>query len=291
MSTTGNSQGNSSQQYNPYAAPSGALVIDTTVFSKEDGLRSSPAVLPWGAGSNWFGNGWELFKRAPAKLLGITLIYLGALLCFGLIPGFGDIASTLLSGIWVAGWMVIFAKLAANESLPVATLFDGFVVPSRLRLLMLGLVYLAGLIAVIVVCTVLFVSFSGFNPFAEDALTQFSEVFFANVLLFFAVLALSLVGMFVLYAFIAYAPPLMVFHNVRLWDACAMSARGFLANWRALTVFGLLFLFWALVSMITLFIGMLVLLPVITGAFYVSYRQIFVEGGAEGEGASASVVQ
>lgn len=265
---------------NPYAAPAGAVLVEGDAFNKETGLRDAPAILPWGAGSRWFAAGWQLFKRAPGKLVGIALLYVLLIVVMSLVPIAGDIASTLLSGVWVASWMIIFAKVSAGEPLPVATLFDGFVVPARGKLLMLGLIYLGGLFATMVVGMLAFLAIAGFNPVAEDAAAQFASLFATQwPLLVFAVL-FFFVAVFVIYAFIAYAPPLLVFHDVPLATACTLSARGFLGNWRAMTLFGLLAVLWALLGVLTFFIGFAVLLPVITGAYYVSYRQIFVAGEA-----------
>jgi uncharacterized membrane protein len=265
---------------NPYAAPAGAVLLDSAVFNKESGLRDAPAILPWGAGSRWFAAGWQLFKRAPGKLVGIALLYVLLIVLMSLVPIAGDIASTLLSGVWVASWMIIFAKVSAGEPLPVATLFDGFVVPARGKLLMLGLIYLGGLVALMIVGLLAFLAVAGLNPLAADAEAQFVALFATQwPLLMFAVV-FFFVAIFVIYAFIAYAPALLVFHEVPLPTACVLSARGFLGNWRAMTVFGLLAVLWALLGVLTFFIGFVVLLPVITGAYYVSYRQIFVEGEA-----------
>jgi len=265
---------------NPYAAPEGAVLSDAVAHDSDAGLRGTPAILPWGAGSRWFAAGWQLFKRAPGKLVGIALLYVLLIVVMSLVPIAGDIASTLLSGVWVAGWMIIFAKVSAGEPLPVATLFDGFVVPARIKLLMLGLIYFGCMVALVLVGAIAFLVIAGFNPVAADAEAQFAAMFATQLPLLVFALVFLVVGVFVIYAFIAYAPPLLVFHDVPLARACTLSARGFLGNWRAMTLFGLLAVLWALLGVLTFFIGFVVLLPVITGAYYVSYRQIFVAGEA-----------
>lgn len=273
MTTTGNPQDN-----NPYAAPSGAVFSATASMNTEAGLRAAPAVLPWGAGRRWVPIAWQLFKRAPGKLIVITLLYLLVAIGLGMIPGVGDLSGSLLYGFWLVGWVVVYGKLAMNEPVPVVSLFDGFALPGRGKLLLLGLIYLGGLLALVAMCAVAVLGFTGINPFEGDFTQKLTALMVGSLPLVIAGLFVFLIGAFVIYAYVAYAPMLVVFHQVPVMQACALSAKGFFGNWRALTTFGLWMILWTIACVFTLFIGFLVLLPVMMGAVYVSYRQIFVEG-------------
>jgi len=72
-----------------------------------------------------------------------------------------------------------------------------------------------------------------------------------------------------------FATPLIALQSVGVFKAMGMSFKACLKNWLALTVFGFVMVFWMIVSIIPLGLGLFVLLPIISISIYTSYRKIF----------------
>ena len=73
-----------------------------------------------------------------------------------------------------------------------------------------------------------------------------------------------------------FAPALVFFNNMSPVEALKASFNACLKNTLPFLVYGLIVLVLAFFAALPIFLGFLVLLPVVSGSVYVSYRDIFV---------------
>jgi uncharacterized membrane protein len=74
-----------------------------------------------------------------------------------------------------------------------------------------------------------------------------------------------------------FAPPLIVFHEMKPWEAFKRSFNGCMKNIVPFLLYGVILLGLSLVAMIPLGLGMLILGPTVIASIYVSYKQIFLQ--------------
>ena len=229
-------------------------------------------------GVAWYLQGWRLFVRQPLLLFAMFYTFLTLLMALGLIPVLGGLASTLLAPVLGAGLYQALDAIASGQEARFDLLFSGF--RKRLQPLMLLGLILLGLEIII--------SLALHMTPAADLFTQLAttgKINPAQDLLpvlwatpFIVLLAVVLMA----YQF---ALPLVALNGLEPVAALKLSLSGGFLNWRALLVFGMLYLgamlllvLIGLVSAWLLLAGMLLILflmPVLTCATYAAYRDIF----------------
>ncbi len=237
-----------------------------------------------GRGWGWIVEGWRLFVKAPVIWIVITLIYTAIAFGLSLVPFVGTLANALLSPVLWGGLLFGAAALARGEPLQVSHLFQGFKDQERLGpLVVLGLISLA---AGVVMALVLFL-FMGGGLLLGGALDHAGTVvppqsmgsLFAGLGLMTLLIILSislLVGMAMFYGV-----PLVMLGGQYAWPAVQDSIAASWINILPLLVFGLISLVLGIAAIIPLGLGLLVLVPVLVGAVYASYREVFEERTAQ----------
>ena len=229
-------------------------------------------------GVAWYLQGWRLFTRQSLLLFAMFYTFLVLLMALGLIPVLGGLASTILAPVLGAGLYQVLDAIANGQEARFELLFSGF--RKHLQPLMLLGLILLGLEIVISVALLL-------TPAAElfTQLASTGKINPAQSLLpllwatpFFMLLAMVLMA----YQF---ALPLVALNGLAPLAALKLSLLGGFLNWRALFVFGMIYLgiglllfLIGLVSAWLLLAGMLLILflmPVLTCATYAAYRDIF----------------
>lgn len=232
------------------------------------GSRSVPA----GNAFEWLRTGWALFTGAPGVWIAIAIIMMILLLVVPMVPLIGWIASPVLTPIIAAGALHACRRASAGETAQVGDLFWGFSQRTG-PLAMLGLIYTIGWIAIVIVAFfvvgggVLGGLVLGKSSAAAGTGAALGGTLLA--LLFIVLTSLPLImGM-------CYAPPLVAFHEMAPVAAMKASIGACLKNIGALTVLGVVLFIAAFIAALPIGLGMLIFLPVATGAFYASYRDVF----------------
>jgi uncharacterized membrane protein len=91
----------------------------------------------------------------------------------------------------------------------------------------------------------------------------------------FTLMLLALAALFLLNVAFWFVNTLVALGGVQPWDAIVLSAKAGFANVGALVLFTLLLIPISLIAMIPAGLGLLVLLPVLSGASYASYQDVF----------------
>lgn len=223
----------------------------------------------------WLADGWRIFKTKPLLLILSLVFYLAIILILAIIPLIGSLISALLSPALIAGFFVLAERVYRSEAAGYGTflepLRDG---QARRPLLMLGALSLGFgiLIAILLMAFVLgganiFEAAGQANPAEALNMARGGGAALGILVLFLASIGFAM-AMF-------YAPPLVYFQNIRPWAAIKLSLAGCLGNILPLLVFGLMGFILIFVAMIPFGLGLLVVSPMLIGASYASYLDIF----------------
>lgn len=252
--------------YDPPQAP-----VDTVVPADHGRWQlMEPQACPAGRGMGWISDGFRLFLASPGIWIVNFIIFSVITLVLGVIPLISLIGN-ILGPIFTAGLLFGARALDEHGELKVEHLFAGFSENGG-KLAGLGALTIAMAMGVALLVVLLFFMFVGTAALTEPAADP-AQWGMSVVLMVLVVLALT-VPILMAYWF---APALIVFHDMGVFAALKLSFVGCLRNMLPFFVYGLVMTLAMVVAVIPLLLGLLVLVPVIFGSMYVSYRDIFTE--------------
>ncbi|MDR2451131.1 MAG: hypothetical protein LBE85_05020 [Candidatus Accumulibacter sp.] len=248
---------------NPFEAPTAH--VEDARRPIDDALADEPNQLAAGRGLAWWSEGWHLFREATGLWIGIGFVMLLISVVVGLIPIIGNLGS-LLFPVFGAGLMLGCHSLDSGGELHFGHLFAGFQSHCG-RLLAVGLLYLLGVIAMVVIVFALGLG-GGFAASAvgggEDAAVLSGLLGGLVGLLLIIPLAMS----------VWFAPALVALHDLTALEAMKQSFRGCLRNVLPFLIYSLVFLGLAVLATLPVALGWLLLTPVTVCSVYASYRDI-----------------
>ena len=241
-------------------------------------------------GWRWLAGGFAVFRRNPAVLSLLLMLYWLVLALFGSIPFLGSLFSYL--AMPALSLVLMNACRALDRGLAVTpqSLFSG-IRPQAPVLVALGGLYLSGTLVILGIASLvdggqLFrLMFVG-GSMADDALES-QEFLFATQLALVLVVPLAMAFWF--------APMLAAWQRQGVGKSLFFSFFASWRNWRPFFLYSLSILFWSgvvpvlLMTLLGLVVGsslaaalvmvplVLVLAPTLVASFYVSYREVFVE--------------
>ena len=258
---------------NPYEAPKAPLA-DYVSGDDQGGFLSEPKSCDAGAGARWLALGWSAFTHSPGGWLGLTLIWFVLAIVLAVIP-LGGLAHNLLFPVLVAGIMLGCEAMRHGEPLTVSHLFAGFNVPNVGQLVLVGGIYLAGVIVLTLLVMIPVLGIGGFALFSalgggggEPDFQRVALPILLGMLVFMALLLPLLMAVW-------FAPALVVFQKMPAFDAMKLSFSACLKNMVPYLVYGLLGFLIAIAATIPIGLGWLIASPVFFGSIYASYREIF----------------
>jgi len=246
-----------------------------------DSATQAPAVLRTSRGLHWWSSAiaW-LFGdvRQVGTWLSMGLVYLLLSLMLHLVPLFGFVASIPLNFVFSGGLLLAASRSARGQAPAFADLFAGFG-PRAGQLIAAGALVLVACLAVFALMLVVGV-WAVISTIAGGILTTLTlpdpaawglGLGTAGVLLvcLLALIPVSLAAWL--------APALIMLRGVPPVDALRMSLAACRRNLGALTVYGLVGIFFAVVATVPLMLGWLVLVPMIFLSTYAAYQDLFAE--------------
>jgi hypothetical protein len=261
-------------EHNPYQPPAADL---TPPAPEEGAFIEGGRTVPTGNGVNWIGGGWSLFVKAPGIWIVNMLILFGMSIAIGLVP-FGSLLSNLFMPVMVGGLMLGCRSLASGDALEVNHLFAGFKEKTS-NLVLLGALNLVASIAIVGGVVIAVIVAYGINVFDligdEEAMAAWFlaegwKGIVLGVLMIMALLVPLLMATW-------FAPALIVFHDMETISAMKNSFHGCARNFLPYLAYGVVLMLLTILAMLPCFLGLLVLVPVVYGSQYVSYRDIFIE--------------
>jgi uncharacterized membrane protein len=227
-----------------------------------------------GRGAGWIGRGFRYFAASPLGWILATLVFFVLAVLTSLVPVIGGLVVSLFWPVFVAGLMLGARDQDRGEPFRVGHLFAGFSNNTG-QLVMVGLLYLLGGLLVFVLIAAGFAATMGpmMMSMSSDTLMIEGPLDMPPAaLLWVLVAALLYLPVMML---ILLAPPLVALDGLRAWPAMKLSFCGCLANLLPFVIFGLLSIPLLLIAMVPLGLGLLIVWPALTAAFYAAYREIY----------------
>jgi uncharacterized membrane protein len=240
-----------------------------------------PKHLTAGHGWEWIKQGYALFMKAPLLWIVLLMICLVAAVAFSSVPVVGEPLVSLLMPVVLAGLMAGCKDLLKGEELELAHLFRGFQQHTT-QLVALGGISLVsqflifGLMMLVGGAALVGILMSGQPDVDPEVMTQAVSGAGLAVLLGITLFSVLIMAM-------QFAPLLVFFNNVTPLTAMKLSLRAFLNNVAAMLVYGMTFIFLAILASIPMMLGWLVLLPLVFTSLYASYSEIFPVENVSGE--------
>ena len=234
----------------------------------------TPKAMPIERGAGWLFDGFGYFSRSPMAWIGtiILLIIIGG--ATTIIPVIGALAPYLFMPVIMGGLMLGCQAQAQGGEFSVNHLFAGFS-NNTAQLIVLGLLYMVGVIVITVVVVVIIFALVGGTAILQDFQAGNPEVianYASEILLgILMILALYLPLLMALW----FAPALVILNDVAPVKALKLSFMACLMNILPFTLYGIVGLILMFIAVIPLGLGMLILIPMMTASVYISYSEIF----------------
>ena len=262
-----------------------------------------PRTVPAARGVHWAREGLEFFAAAPAVWIGITLLFMLMGVVLSIIPFAGMLWSVVVP-IHAGGLMLGCRAMRQGRPLEVRHLFNGFEAPRLQPLALVGALYLAGSLLIMLPVIALVLASTFLSAFALGSTGGSIGAFTSAALLGVAVVVLTMAAGMLLSFALWFAPALVVFDQFEALDALKSSLRAGWCNVGAFLVYSLVLLGVGLVAispllaaillvaarrgeagpMAVVVIGgtgcfallcILLLIPPMWGAMYASYEDVF----------------
>lgn len=248
-------------EQNPFVAPSADNAADS--FAPEG--RSVDA----GRAIEWLKLGWGYFLKNPGIWIAITVVMMVIAVVLSMIPLVGQLALNFLMPVLVAGLLLGCKSLRDGGELRFDHLFEGFKQNTG-NLIMVSVYYLIGVVAISVVTFLVGggAAFTGAMMGNGPGMGVAAGGFLLAMLIMLALMVPLAMAVW-------FAPALVVFRDVAPVPAMKASFAACLKNMLPFLVFGIIVLVLGVVASLPLFLGWLVLLPVLVGAHYSSYLDLF----------------
>ncbi|MCU7906048.1 MAG: hypothetical protein KZQ76_09415 [Candidatus Thiodiazotropha sp. (ex Epidulcina cf. delphinae)] len=255
------------EEKDPYSTPEAELV------QPMEGEMDGPRRVPAGHGLAWIAKGWWHFKQAPLAWIAALVIWAVLAFIVSMVPLLGFIAANILTPVLVAGLMVGCHAQDQGENFSVNHLFAGFSNNAGQSIL-LGLFYfllmmLVGLSLMAFMFGAIGQTFSQETTNPEMMATMSLSPAFITGLVVGTLLFLPVIMAYL------FAPALVALEELSAWEAMKLSFMGCMKNIMPLTVYSLVSVGLVIVGSIPFGLGLLVVSPILTGAVYSAYRDIY----------------
>lgn len=222
-----------------------------------------------GRAIEWLKAGWGYFLKNPGIWIAMTVAVMAISVILGMIPMIGQLALNFIMPVLAAGLLLGCKSLRDGGELRFDHLFAGFKQNTG-ELIMVGVWYLVGTL-VVMLATFLVGGSAAFTGAMMGHGAGMGVAAGGFLLAMLIMLAL----MVPLTMAIWFAPALVVFRNIAPVPAMKASFAACLKNMLPFLVFGIIVMVLGFVASLPLFLGWLVLLPVLVGAHYSSYLDLF----------------
>lgn len=219
-----------------------------------------------GRGIEWLKGGWAEFIANPGIWVAIALIFGIAAFVLGLIPFIGGLAVALLAPVIAGGLMLGCRARASGGKVQIEHLWAGFQGPVG-QLIIIGAITLG-----VGILIGLLVALVGGAAMMGGMASGSGGVAVGGMLLG---LVLSLVLIIPLAMATWFATPLVAIRGVDAITAMKSSFKASLANLVPLIVLGVIYGVLMFIASLPFGLGLLVVLPMVWGSQYASFRDVF----------------
>ncbi len=261
-------------EMNPYQQPTADVAVPVQGGELTLG---EPKKISVGDAMGWFGQGKEMLSGNWGLVIGSLIVIMLLNMAVQFIPFIGWLAGMFIMTLLYAGLVKMFYRLDSEGSAEFADLFAGFSEKTG-PLVILALIQMAVYFVVIVVALAAVFMVLGFDADTLNAMESgvmpdsaasggaIAAVVFVMFLLF--------VGIGLLFYF---SIPLVFLGNQGPGEALATSFKACLKNVVPLLIYGIVATLLVMVASIPLMLGLLFAMPLLAGAYYASFKQVFAE--------------
>ncbi|HEY8519892.1 MAG TPA: BPSS1780 family membrane protein [Gammaproteobacteria bacterium] len=255
----------------PYAPPRNR-VADPDATLPDGAFVPGGRGVSAGRGWDWIADAWRLMGPQRWTFIGVLVLYWLMFLAASYVPVLGGFVAALFAPVLLGGVMLGCDAVRRGEQLEVRHLFLGFQRHFG-KLVGVGAISLGlSILVVIVMGAIIGASFgtmmlAGAEPSPEDIVGMGTTILLAALV----AMAISIPA----YMFLWFASPLIVLGGLDVGAALKASFSGCLKNVLPYLVWGVIVLVLAIAATIPLFLGWLLLAPVLTVSVYTAYRDIF----------------
>ncbi|MGV6853322.1 MAG: BPSS1780 family membrane protein [bacterium] len=257
---------------NPYQAPEAPLTPPPMMPENGD---QKPLNLTKVAASNgwaWITQGWNMVKSEPLLWIVAFVSMFGVYFILSTIP-LVSIAAPVVVPIIGGGIMFMAMKQDKGLDAKLEDIFAGFNDKAG-SLAGLGLLNLGASIVIMIIVVIIFAVFGGM-AFISGGMDM-NNVDVGMMLPAFFIAGLFMAVLFMLVgAGMWFAPALIMLNDMDVMAAFTTSFKAVYKNWLAFLVYGLAVFVLAIIGSIPLFIGLLVLAPVLIASSYTAYKDVF----------------
>lgn len=245
---------------NPYQVPQADVALALI-----DGKFHEPRTVPSGNGNRWLSDAWRLFKVSPGMWIAMLVVYAVCQIVISIVP----LAGTIFGPVFMAGFYRASQTAAEEGVVRLEDIFSGF--RERLGpLILVGLLTLAFIIGIVLVCALIGVIGVGLTNFDIENVTPAA----IGLILIFALVVAALILPIMMMGW--FAPALVAFQGMGPFEAMKCSFRACLRNVLPFTLYGFVGLLLLLAGLIPMGLGLIVVFPVLLLSFYTSYHDIFI---------------
>lgn len=260
-------------EVNPYQGP------ETNVASPQSEgafTLDGPHKVTVGQALGWLGEGMKLLSGNWGVVIGALVLVMVITMGLQLIPFLGPLIQLFITTLLYAGLVKLFHRIATDGRCEFGDLFAGFSERTG-PLLLLALVQLGVYLGALLVLGGLMAVFMGgsmsLQAMDPQAMSSGAGVVMAIMLPLFLVV-------FTLVMFLFYfAVPLIMLGGSGLGTAMGLSFRACMKNLLPMIVYGLVAVVIAMLAALPLLLGWLFVMPILAGAYYVSFRQVLTSAG------------
>lgn len=227
----------------------------------------------------YLSEGWKTFTSNAGGFIGFSIVYFithGTLTYFGESPYIGfvfTLGSYVVSSVLFAGYFSAAHKINQNKEPQFDVFFSNFVHIGKLTLLFV-------LNSIILYVPVLLFFVPVFLSVGFDNLADWpSSVIGLGTLPISLFMAIGLSIVYLVFVTIAYSFSVhfIIFCEMGPWEAMEASRKVVIKNWLYFFVQYIIFFFIILLGILTLFLGLLVAIPLIACIQYVSFKHIVLD--------------
>jgi len=256
---------------NPYAAPK-AHVEDVAERLPDGDFLPEGRGVPAGQGWRWIADAWAFTGEQRWTFVGVFLLLILLQIVVNFVPIIGPIAVSVVFPALMGGFLLGCDAVRRGERLEVGHLFAGFQRHGG-KLLTIGAISLAfGILMLFVMFLIVGTSFAPFFLGGEQpSPEQVLDLLLPMLLAVCVILALSLP----LTMAMLFAPALVVFAESDVMAALKTSFSACLKNIMPFLIWSIAIFVLSILAAIPLFLGWLLLGPVMMVSLYLAYRDIF----------------
>jgi uncharacterized membrane protein len=234
-----------------------------------------PTACPASAGWQWIREAFGFVGAKPGFWIGTMLLLIVVFIGLALVPILGQLVNLFIGPFVIAG----YANAARQQANGASPAIDHLLIGFRERpgtLVAVVLIYLAAVLVVMAIMVALLFAILGTGMLAGGG--EIDPALLAEswpLLAIFWLLALALMIPLVMAYW--FAPVLVVFDGLDAIPAMRASFFGCLRNILPFLVYGLALIPIAIIAAIPLFLGFLVLIPMVLATYYTAWRGVFGE--------------